>query len=112
MAETRDPTAPTFYEQVVADTTRQAKAAFSNRIASLEAQVARLSAVVDTLPRTEDGVPVTPRMTVYVARDGEIDTFLVGPYEDGYVITRHGATIPASRCYSTHQAASQPFPTE
>ncbi len=39
------------------------------------AEITRLQAIVDKLPKTADGVPVTPGMTVWLAAQGEVSMF-------------------------------------
>ncbi len=70
------------------------------------ATIARLQAIVDRLPTTADGVPVTPGMPIYD------DTGK--PYDGGHTVEADGHVrrfggwlIRASQCYSTPEAVNE-----
>ena len=60
----------------------------SNQLTQAKAKIAELLAVVDQLPKTKDGVTVTPNMDEVFHPDWEESTilFVVGPAaQDGYI---------------------------
>ena len=99
----------------------------AKRIDELEAELATVkeslttaNATIDKLPKTADGVPVVPKMTVYALHDGCIEPAVVSDFwdwdsdeyewDDGPgVPCRLKATqwksIYLSWCYSTREAA-------
>ena len=85
------------------------------RIAGLEAKIDRLRSIVNQLPKTADGVPIIPGMTLWATWEylfGRIATrsFCCEFIEsiDGQVYLYQSNTIrfEPSNCYSTCEAAS------
>ena len=93
-------------------------ACIARQLAKANAENDRLQAIVDKLPKTADGVPVAPGMTVYFCRDGS--PHIVGAFHewssdpDEYEV---GDAVPCwneekrysarclGDCYSTRKAA-------
>ena len=79
------------------------------QIDALEAEIARLQAIVDKLPKTADKVSVAPLMVVYLLREGEIfECPLVEiDFRDGewLVYFDWDWYSIADECYSTHEVA-------
>jgi len=79
-------------------------------ITALEAENARLRAVVEKLPKTADGVPLTPGMELWHSGTGG---FPKGDYAWAFSKGQSGewfvdfafATVMLSKCYSTREAA-------
>lgn len=79
--------------------------------------IEHLSGVVARLPKTADGVPVTPGMLVYVRVGEHVDERrVIGPYGKKALLThepaRHGAGDGSAHrivedCYSTAEAANE-----
>ena len=77
-----------------------------------EAELARLQGIVEKLPKTADGVPVTQYTTLYYPAGEEIWEC---PVMGMVAKTPHGGDITISMCYSTLQAAESakpPAPTK
>ena len=78
---------------------------------ALQADNARLRAIVDKLPKTADGVPVVPGMEVWAKKnpsDSTVQSFIV--CQDSVWASRFGGMSRAgawliSKCYSTREAA-------
>jgi len=79
-------------------------------IAALHKQLAEAKAVIERLPKTKDGVPVTPGMSVWV--DHGSDAYEEDRYEEGQWwpdescdIYGDGEYIALVDCYSAREAA-------
>lgn len=78
-------------------------------LAKANAEIERLRSIVDSLPKTADGVPIIPGMTlwlvVYNALGQQVYEAVPDVVVEGeYVRTWFGA-IRSDRCYSTREAA-------
>ena len=88
-------------------------------IRDLEAENKRLAAIVDRLPKTTDGVPITPGMTVWTYNPGyeeEILSYIVARIAlcdkgDWWIADKTADTwqggMEPDECYSTEQAARE-----
>jgi hypothetical protein len=82
-------------------------------IAVAQQRIAALQAIVDRLPKTRDGVPITPGMEVWTRRlyDGKLFSARVEKIvidEDGLylVLAGSGARVrDPDECFSTREAA-------
>ncbi len=75
-------------------------------VAEALAEIERLRAVVDRLPSTADGVPVTPGMTVYL--DGGVEGVVLYVIDFGFYVRNPGGIVlrDASSAWSTSEAAA------
>ena len=75
----------------------------------LRRQIERLQSIVDKLPKTADGVSVTPGMTVIQRHPetGETWTLIVMlmAQEEFFFSCHHNSTRRYDECYSTREAA-------
>ena len=71
--------------------------------ATLEAEIARLQSIVDALPKTADGVPIVPGMTLYAMDPSR--RIMVFELESWLEVGEH-CDIPTHYC-STRQAAEK-----
>jgi len=71
-------------------------------------EIERLRAIVDRLPKTADGMPITPGMKVWFQRSRnhgwEVTAELVGGYWDTFK-DWHCIDFDGQRCFSTREAA-------
>ncbi len=84
------------------------KSKAEDRIGKLEAERDRLQAIVDKLPKTDDGVTVTQGDMVYYPFDGGHNTYgsnvkYLVPYANAKGID----WIPVRQCFSTKKAARE-----
>jgi len=82
----------------------------SANYADILAHVEALEALADKLPRTADGVRITPGMKIYSSdtRVGTAHAELRAHYSDGFSVIAIGwgvYIIPERDCYSTPEAA-------
>ena len=103
------------------DVLRDCVGAVGTAIPALLAENARLRAVVDKLPKTADGVPVVPGMTICWWCKGTLLSRVLDAYHTSHnVIYPQGKprrecvsarlpsyiqNVPLELCYSTHEAA-------
>jgi len=81
---------------------RSRKPELSSLLKQAAAEIERLQAIVDELPKTADGVPVVPGMAVYRRDIGQAH---VSVFSMGEVHFSGGPTTHVDSCYSTREAA-------